>query len=194
MVTGGLQRLGGCCLFVVVVTFLAGCGTGDSGGTLPSQSEVIAQVPPPPPGEAAEIQHWRDASGTRQPGDSAAAENPRRASENPEPGPGPVPAVENGGLGAEEPQEPKANPARPAENVAEAEAAEPPPAVQEAVAPVVPAAGPLKQANPFPHRVAIPEFPKHLTWLNSRPLTKTDLKGKFVLLDFWTYCCTFCRS
>jgi DNA-binding beta-propeller fold protein YncE len=29
-------------------------------------------------------------------------------------------------------------------------------------------------------------------WLNSRPLTKQDLKGKFVLLDFWTYCCINC--
>src|SRR6185436_7557571 len=34
--------------------------------------------------------------------------------------------------------------------------------------------------------------PKGLEWINSRPLTKNDLKGKFVLLDFWTYCCINC--
>ena len=47
-------------------------------------------------------------------------------------------------------------------------------------------------AHPFPRRVPIPEFSKNLQWLNSRPLTKQDLKGKFVLFDFWTYCCINC--
>ncbi len=37
-----------------------------------------------------------------------------------------------------------------------------------------------------------PEFPTDLTWLNSQPLTLKDLKGKVVLLDFWTYCCINC--
>jgi DNA-binding beta-propeller fold protein YncE len=46
--------------------------------------------------------------------------------------------------------------------------------------------------HPFPQRVAIPEFSKDITWLNTQPLTKQDLKGKFVLLDFWTYCCINC--
>lgn len=31
-------------------------------------------------------------------------------------------------------------------------------------------------------------------WVNSEPLTlKKDLKGKFVLLDFWTFCCINCQ-
>ena len=38
----------------------------------------------------------------------------------------------------------------------------------------------------------MPEFSQGITWLNSGPLTKADLKGKFVLLDFWTYCCINC--
>lgn len=47
--------------------------------------------------------------------------------------------------------------------------------------------------NPFPRRIDVPEFPKDMEWLNTgRPLTKADLKGKFVLLDFWTYCCINC--
>src|SRR5262245_41975181 len=47
-------------------------------------------------------------------------------------------------------------------------------------------------ANPFPRRVDVPEFPENMVWLNSKPLTRKDLKGKFVLLDFWTYCCINC--
>lgn len=34
-----------------------------------------------------------------------------------------------------------------------------------------------------------PEFPAGLEWMNTeRPLTMTDLRGKVVVLDFWTYC------
>lgn len=34
-----------------------------------------------------------------------------------------------------------------------------------------------------------PEFPTGLDWLNiDRPLSKADLRGKLVILDFWTYC------
>jgi thiol-disulfide isomerase/thioredoxin len=38
-----------------------------------------------------------------------------------------------------------------------------------------------------------PEFPAGLPWLNTdRPLTIAGLRGKVVLLDFWTYCCINC--
>ena len=47
-------------------------------------------------------------------------------------------------------------------------------------------------ANPFPRRFETEDFSDKLIWLNTRPLTKKDLKGKFVLLDFWTYCCINC--
>src|SRR5580765_7188144 len=49
-------------------------------------------------------------------------------------------------------------------------------------------------AQPLPSTLKTPgiEFPRRLEWLNSQPLTKADLKGKFVLLDFWTYCCINC--
>ncbi|MCL4867462.1 MAG: redoxin domain-containing protein [Anaerolineae bacterium] len=42
-------------------------------------------------------------------------------------------------------------------------------------------------------RVRAPEFPANLEWLNvPRPLTLSDLRGKIVLLDFWTYGCVNC--
>ncbi|MBI1356749.1 MAG: redoxin domain-containing protein [Acidobacteria bacterium] len=44
-----------------------------------------------------------------------------------------------------------------------------------------------------PGKVNAPEFPADLEWLNvSRPLRMKDLRGKIVLLDFWTYCCINC--
>jgi hypothetical protein len=34
-----------------------------------------------------------------------------------------------------------------------------------------------------------PEFPQNLEWLNTpRPLSISGLRGKVVLLEFWTYC------
>ncbi|XP_059652279.1 protein SUPPRESSOR OF QUENCHING 1, chloroplastic isoform X2 [Cornus florida] len=39
----------------------------------------------------------------------------------------------------------------------------------------------------------VPEFPSKLDWLNAAPLQlQRDLKGKVVVLDFWTYCCINC--
>ena len=41
----------------------------------------------------------------------------------------------------------------------------------------------------FAGQVNAPEFPEGLDWLNAeRPLTLEDLKGKIIILDFWTYC------
>ena len=41
--------------------------------------------------------------------------------------------------------------------------------------------------------VYAPDFPPTEVWLNcQRPLSRTDLRGRVVLLDFWTYCCINC--
>ncbi|MBN2092841.1 redoxin domain-containing protein [candidate division KSB1 bacterium] len=41
--------------------------------------------------------------------------------------------------------------------------------------------------------IRAPEFPTNFKWLNtSRPLSIKSLKGRMVLLDFWTYCCINC--
>ncbi|HEY3294820.1 MAG TPA: thioredoxin-like domain-containing protein [bacterium] len=43
-------------------------------------------------------------------------------------------------------------------------------------------------------RVRAPEFPKDFAWVNTdKPLyINQDLKGRVVVLDFWTYCCINC--
>ena len=42
-------------------------------------------------------------------------------------------------------------------------------------------------------RVRAPEFPGNYPWLNTeKPLSIASLKGRVVLLDFWTYCCINC--
>lgn len=45
--------------------------------------------------------------------------------------------------------------------------------------------------NPFSHRPH--EFAKDSTWLNTEvPLSISALRGRVVILDFWTYCCINC--
>ena len=49
--------------------------------------------------------------------------------------------------------------------------------------------------NPFPDRPAAPSFEGGLGWLNVAPgseINLKDLRGKVVVLDFWTYCCINC--
>jgi thiol-disulfide isomerase/thioredoxin len=55
------------------------------------------------------------------------------------------------------------------------------------------APAPVDRGNPFSRRVPVHDFPKDMEWLNtSGPLRMSDLRGKFVLFDFWTYCCINC--
>jgi len=47
--------------------------------------------------------------------------------------------------------------------------------------------------NPFPNRSPAPSLEGGVEWLNaSGEITLKDLRGKVVLLDFWTYCCINC--
>ena len=47
--------------------------------------------------------------------------------------------------------------------------------------------------QPFPKRFKSPGLDGGTEWLNtSGPITLKDLRGKIVLLDFWTYCCINC--
>lgn len=44
----------------------------------------------------------------------------------------------------------------------------------------------------LPELGRMPEFVGIASWLNSEPLTKVDLRGTVVLIDFWTYSCINC--
>lgn len=47
--------------------------------------------------------------------------------------------------------------------------------------------------NPFPDRSLAPQLDGGKAWLNtSGEITMKDLRGKVVILDFWTYCCINC--
>jgi DNA-binding beta-propeller fold protein YncE len=47
--------------------------------------------------------------------------------------------------------------------------------------------------NPFPKRFPAPSLEGGSEWLNTAgEITLKDLRGKVVLLDFWTYCCINC--
>ncbi len=44
-------------------------------------------------------------------------------------------------------------------------------------------------ATSYAGKVRAPEFPDGLEWINApEPVTLPGLRGKIVILDFWTYC------
>lgn len=46
---------------------------------------------------------------------------------------------------------------------------------------------------PFRQREKVSPLPQGLKWINTAgPIELADLRGKFVLMDFWTYCCINC--
>ncbi|HEX7907388.1 MAG TPA: cytochrome c biogenesis protein DipZ [Paraburkholderia sp.] len=48
------------------------------------------------------------------------------------------------------------------------------------------------EAAPLPVEGVLPPLDGAVQWLNSQPLTLQDLRGKVVLVDFWTYSCINC--
>jgi thiol-disulfide isomerase/thioredoxin len=51
----------------------------------------------------------------------------------------------------------------------------------------------ISQAEPMPARAA-PEFAGIHRWINASPLTIAQLRGKVVLVEFWTYECGNCLN
>ena len=154
---------------VVLATMLA-CVVGCQSEPSSSPPAVVAQAeqePPPASGEPAPAK--QDSPAATQP----ATEPP--AADNSQPTEAAVPPPQNTDTPpADKPGEP-----------ADAQDSSP----QPAAVPVP--NGPL--TNPFMHRIPVPDFPKDMQWLNTAgPLRKQDLLGKFVLFDFWTYCCINC--
>jgi thiol-disulfide isomerase/thioredoxin len=69
------------------------------------------------------------------------------------------------------------------------------PAMMMAANPAMMAAKPAMRAagaESLPDEGAAPSFAGATQWLNSPPLTPEALKGKVVLVDFWTYSCVNC--
>ena len=52
--------------------------------------------------------------------------------------------------------------------------------------------GPASPAAALPDLGAAPEFTGIERWLNSEPLSLAQLRGRVVLVDFWTYACINC--
>lgn len=50
----------------------------------------------------------------------------------------------------------------------------------------------LKAGAPLPNEGTMPSLARATQWLNSPPLTTQSLRGKVVLVDFWTYSCINC--
>jgi thiol-disulfide isomerase/thioredoxin len=53
-------------------------------------------------------------------------------------------------------------------------------------------AKPAGQSDELPVEGPLPSLSGAVEWLNSKPLTADDLKGKVVVVDFWTYSCINC--
>ncbi|WP_420632268.1 thioredoxin-like domain-containing protein [Candidatus Leptofilum sp.] len=69
----------------------------------------------------------------------------------------------------------------------------PPPAPTPSATDEPPATQSTANSRPFAGTIPAPDFPSGLDWLNvERPLSLGELRGKIVLLDFWTYGCINC--
>jgi DNA-binding beta-propeller fold protein YncE len=56
-----------------------------------------------------------------------------------------------------------------------------------------PAAEPPVDDHPFPRNFRAPSLDGGVDWINTAgPIDLKQLRGKFVVLDFWTYCCINC--
>src|SRR5439155_26660612 len=45
------------------------------------------------------------------------------------------------------------------------------------------------RAHPLPVEGTLPSLSGATTWINSQPLTREALRGKVVVVDFWSYTC-----
>jgi cytochrome c biogenesis protein CcdA/thiol-disulfide isomerase/thioredoxin len=99
-----------------------------------------------------------------------------------------------------DPAQPSAPPSVQADTAGAAQPTSAPakdPTSADAVAPAAATTAPVQQAASLPHlnlpvEGTLPPLAGAVEWLNSPPLTAEALKGKVVLVDFWTYSCINC--
>lgn len=65
-------------------------------------------------------------------------------------------------------------------------------AFEEGLIPSAEVAMPATDRGEIPNPTAAPELTGISAWINSDPLTLAELRGKVVLVDFWTYSCVNC--
>lgn len=68
------------------------------------------------------------------------------------------------------------------------------PAVEEELQVLRPTNAPANDAVPLEDFGQAPEFTGISDWINSSPLTMSELRGKVVLVEFWTFACSNCRA
>ena len=193
---------------LLVLLLAVACGTSDApdstGPSEPSIAPVSAatEAPAPDSGPGSNVpEAGIDATSPDAPQAATAAET-AQASEEAVNGPPGDPATEEATS-----KEPDARPAATATpSVSELAAlveANPPPATPEAEAVQEPEPGSAPGTKPEPASTAAPERkiaegplaaePAGIyAWINSEPLTLEQLRGKVVLVDFWTYTCVNC--
>ena len=154
----------------------------DATAPVDSQSQPSAPSPSEdaPATNAATAPNPEPAPAEQEPGPAPAEQEPESAPAEQEPEPAPA---------EKEPSEQKNTPPTGPDD------ANPPAAQSEPATPDTDdvARNAREEEHPFPERLPAPDFPNDAEWLNTNgPLRLRDLRGKFVLLDFWTYCCINC--
>ena len=182
-------------LALLTLVALAACG-GDDGATQPP----AADTPVPPATQAPAADPTDSPKPTDEPAPSDTPEPAPTTTEQPTPEP-PATVAFATPMATQAPQATQA-PATP-------EATAAPPTPEPTMAPATPEAT-AAPATPQPTAApsepvtpcegdrggevgnCAPEFQGTQEWINSEPLTMESLRGKVVLIDFWTYSCINC--
>lgn len=141
-----------------------------------AHDSLTAGPPSPVPPPAAAV------SGSAPPTDPGAAAQPSTAStaDGPPTSPPPEPTQS---VQSEQPSEPSP----PAADGTT------PPSIEPSTASTAADEEPSMPDHPFARRIKAPGLDGGVAWINTAgPLELEQLRGKFVLLDFWTYCCINC--
>lgn len=176
-------------IFAVVISLslLAACGAEDAAPT----SRPATAVPAGPSGPASG--GAPDATPAPAPTKAPATAEPARApasvppTATPEP---PTPDATATAIPTETP-EPTAEPTAAPEATAIPDPTEPPATAEPTGTPVAPQQ-PCEGERGGEVGNCAPEFAGTQEWVNSDPLTMERLRGKVVLIDFWTYSCINC--